>query len=328
MKLNEKTLLITEIGNFVGLRAAEMAIAQGMKVRGLQSSPEQAQAVKDLAIPVVIGSTTETDTLAEACQDIDIVFHTESVIDAGGSIERFRQVNVGGTINIAKAAKNAGVKTFIHLSSVMVYGFKFPDQIGEEGSLRGENNPFCQTKIEAEIELLKYNDPPNFGVIIIRAGDVYGPGALSWIIQPLELMQKKQFFLVDGDRNIFNHVYVDNLIDAVFLAAEKESYGEAFNITDGTQTTWQEFYTRLATIAEQPKPSSMPAFAIKAIAKTVGKQLGVLPETVDFISRSHSYSIAKARHVLGYQPHVDLDEGMMRTAVWLENNNLVKPISV
>jgi nucleoside-diphosphate-sugar epimerase len=327
MNLKDKTLLITAIGDFVGLRATEMAVERGLKVRGLEHAPEKVEAVEALGIPVVVGSVTEQEVVEEVCQGVDIVFHTESVIDPGGALEHFRQVNVDGAVNIAKAAQKAGVKTFIHLSSVMVYGFKFPDQITEEGPFRGEKNPYCQTKIEAEQELLKLNDPPNFGVIIIRPGDVYGPGAFTWIINPLQLMQQKQFALVNGKRGIINHVYVDNLIDGIFLAAEKESYGEAFNITDGCKTTWQQFYSQLAEIAGEPQPISMPALAMKTAAKTLGKQRGIFPEAVDFLARSNTYSIKKANRVLGYQPRIDLKEGMAKTAAWLRERNYIKSMS-
>lgn len=334
MKLTDKTLLITGIGSFVGLRATEMAIARGMKVRGLSPSPAKAKAAEALGAEVLVGSVTEWDAIERACQGADIVFHLESAIEASGCLEEFRRVNVGGTVKTALAAQKAGVKTFLHLSSVMVYGFKYPDRATEEAPLRGENNPFCQSKIEAERELLTFNNPPDFGVILIRAGDIYGPGAYTWVLHPVELMAKHKFALVNGGRGIFNHLYLDNLIDAVFLAAEKEAYGEAFNITDGSQTTWMEFFSQLADRAGVHKPLSMPAFAMKTAAKTLGKQLGILPEAVDFISRSHSYSIEKARRILGYQPRVSLDLGMAETADWLREHHqqnssdrdLVKPL--
>lgn len=320
MNLTHKTLLITGIGDFIGLRAAQMAIARGMTVQGLEPSPEKAKTAQELGVKVFIGSTSDEEALERACEGADIVFHTAAVTDAGGEMEFFRRVNVDGTINTAKAAKKAGVKTFVHLSSVMVYGFKFPDQITEEGPFRGENNPFCQTKIDSENEVLKFNNSTDFGVIIIRAGDIYGPGTPAWVVRPLQLMKKRKFVLIDGGRGICNHVYLDNLIDSFFLAVEKEAYGEAFNITDGCRTTWKEYYTRLAEIAGLPKHlMSMPAVLVKTAIRQQGKKADVLPESIDFVMRPHTYSIEKARHILGYEPQINLDEGMTRTAEWLHN---------
>lgn len=328
MNLSERTLLISGIGGFIGLRAAELAIAQGMKVRGLQRSADKAKKAQKLGAEVIVGSVTDPATAQKACQGVDIVLHTAAVAKEGGELEHFREVNVGGTVNMAKAAKNAGVKTFVHLSSAMVYGFKYPNRIAEEGPLRGENNPYCQTKIEGEKELLQLNAPPDFGIIIIRPGDVYGPGSISWIVRPLLLMRKRLFALANGGRGVMNHVYVDNLIEAIFLAVEKEAYGEAFNITDGQETSWKEYFTRLAEIGGVPAPFSMPAGVIKSLLgqTVVGKKTDTLPESVDFVSRPYAYSIAKAQRMLSYEPKIALEEGMRRTQEWLQKTDIQKLI--
>jgi nucleoside-diphosphate-sugar epimerase len=319
MDLKSKTLLITGIGNFIGQRTAEIAIERGLKVRGLEQSPEAAHKAETLGAQVVLGHTTNEKDLERACENVDIVFHTEAVLEASGEIEHFRAVNVGGTINTAQGAKKSGVQAFVHLSSVMVYGFNYPDQITEEGSLEGENNPFCQTKIESEAAVLKFNDPPEFGIIIIRAGDIYGPGADAWVTRPLQLMQQKKFVLINGGSGIINHVYIDNLIDSIFLALEKEAYGETFNITDGCQTSWKDYYLQLADLGGLPKPKSMPAFLVKKAAHLQS----ISPAAINFTMRQSTYSIQKAQKILGYKPKINLDQGMKYTAEWLKSSNIL-----
>jgi nucleoside-diphosphate-sugar epimerase len=333
MNLKNKTLLITGIGGFIGLRAAEFAIEQGMQVRGLQHSVHKAKKAQQLGAEVIIGSITDPAAAKQACQGVDIVLHTAAVAKEGGAFDHFREVNVGGTVNIATAAKNAGVKTFVHLSSVMVYGFNYPNQVTEAGPFCGENNPYCQTKIEGEKELLQLNAPPDFGIIIIRPGDVYGPGSIFWIVRPLLLMRQRLFMLANGGRGIINHVYIDNLIDAIFLAIEKEAYGEAFNITDGQETSWKEYFTRLAEIAGVPAPFSLPADVLKFLLRlrcignaVLGKKADTLPESIDFVTRPYAYSISKARSLLSYEPKIDLAEGMQRTQEWLRTTDLKKLI--
>jgi nucleoside-diphosphate-sugar epimerase len=324
MNIEDKTLLITGIGGFIGLRATELAIANNMHVRGLQHSPGKAKLAQDLGAEVVIGSITDPIAAKEACQGVDIVLHTAALVKEGGALEEFREVNVGGTLNMANAAKNAGAKIFIHTSSVMVYGFNYPNKVTEEGPFSGDNNPYCQTKIEAEKELLKLNSP-DFGVIIIRPADVYGPGSHSWVIRPLSLMHQRKFFLANGGSGVMNHVYIDNLIDAIFLAIEKEAYGEAFNITDGQETTWKEYATRLAKAANLPKPFSLPASVVKFLIrlqclqqKTLGQEVDILPESIDFLTRRYAYSIEKAKNQLGYTPNISLDQGMEYVREWLQ----------
>jgi nucleoside-diphosphate-sugar epimerase len=330
MNLQNKTLLITGIDEFIGLRAAELAIAQGMKVRGLQSSSDRKK-VQNLDIEVIVGDVTNPTIAQKACQGVDIVLHTAQVTQEAGPLKHFREVNVNGAVNIAKAAKNAGVKTFVHLSSVMVYGFNYPDDVTESGPLSSENNPYCQTKIEAETELLPLNSPPDFGVIIIRAGDVYGPGSIPWIVKPVLMMRQKLFAYANEGKGVMNHVYIDNLIDAIFLAIAKETYGEIFNITDGQDTSWKEYFMRLAAMEGLPAPMSLPKDEMKLFLrlrhqgqKLFRQKADILPESVDFMTRPHTYSIAKAQSLLDYKPKIDLEEGMRLTKEWMQQTDIQK----
>ncbi|MFN6565876.1 NAD-dependent epimerase/dehydratase family protein [Dendronalium sp. ChiSLP03b] len=327
MNLQNKTLLITGIDEFIGLRAAELAIAQGMKVRGLQTSSDKE--AQNLGAEVIIGNVTDPAIALKICQGVDIVLHTAQVTQEAGSLKHFREINVGGTVNIAKAAKNAGVKTFVHLSSVMVYGFNYVDGITESGPLSDENNPYCQTKIEAEAELLPLNVPPDFGIIIIRAGDVYGPGSIPWIVRPILMMRQKLFAYANDGKGVINHVYIDNLIDAIFLAIEKETYGEIFNITDGQDTSWKEYFMRLAAMEGLPAPMSLPKDEMKLFLrlrhqgqKLFRKKADILPESVDFMTRPHAYSVAKAQSLLDYKPRIDLEVGMRLTQEWLQKTDI------
>ncbi|NWF61807.1 MAG: NAD(P)-dependent oxidoreductase [Fischerella sp.] len=331
MDFQNKTLLITGIGEFIGLRTAELAIAKGMKVCGLQSSTDKAKKAQNLGAKVMIGSITDPANAELACQGTDIVIHTDEIAKEGGSIEEFREVNVGGSINIAKAAKTAGVKTFVYISSALVYGFNYPNRVTEDGPLSGENNPYCQTKIEAEKALLQLNNPPNFGVIIIRPGDVYGPGSIPWIVRPLSLMRQKLFAYANDGQGVINHVYIDNLIEAIFLALEKETYGEIFNITDGQETSWKEYFIRLAEMAGLPAPFSLPKDELKLFLKLryqgqklFRKQADILPEVVDFMTRPYAYSIEKARKTLSYEPTINLEQGMQLTQEWLKKTDIKK----
>ncbi|HLO86971.1 MAG TPA: NAD(P)-dependent oxidoreductase [Nostocaceae cyanobacterium] len=331
MNISQKTLLVTGIEEFIGLRAAELAIAQGMKVKGLKTTQVQQNEAEKLGIEIISGCITDAKTAQQACQGVDIVFHTTQLAEEAGDIKHFREINVQGTVNIAKAAKQAGVKTFVHLSNALVYGFDYPNYVTELGSLTNDNNPYCQTKIEAETEILKFNSPPDFGVIILRAGDVYGPGCVPWVVRPIQMMRQKLFAYANDGKGVINHLYVDNLIDAVFLAIEKAAYGEIFNITDGQETSWKEYFMQLAAMEGLPAPMSLPKEEMKLFLrvrnqgqKLFRKKADILPESVDFMSRPYAYSTAKAQEILNYKPKIDLEEGMRRTHRWLNQTDIQK----
>ncbi|MBD2293395.1 NAD(P)-dependent oxidoreductase [Anabaena sphaerica FACHB-251] len=329
MNIASKTLLITGIDNFIGLRAAELALERGLKVRGLQTSGKREKNTTNLDADLLIGNITDVNIAQKACQGVDIVFHAEQLSEESGDINKFREINVVGTLNMAKAAKDAGVKIFVHLSSVLVYGFNYPNQVTESGLLSGENNPYCQTKIEAESALLKLNSPPDFNIIIIRAGDVYGPGSIPWVVRPLLLMRQNFFAYANDGKGVSNHLYIDNLIEALFLAVEKEPSGEIFNITDGQETSWKEYFAHLAAIEGLATFMSLPKDELKLLLqvrrqgqKLLRKKADILPESLDFITRPYAYSITKAKTILGYQPKIDLKEGMLRTHEWLKKTDI------
>ena len=114
-----------------------------------------------------------------------------------------------------------------------------------------------------------------------------------------------------------NHVHVDNLIDAVFLALEQGAAGEAFNVTDGAQTSFAEYFNRLASMLGRKRLPSAPATLVRRgfdlagrVGAGIGLHLPVSPAAVDFVCRPHPYSIERARRVLGYEPRINLDKGM------------------
>lgn len=328
MDLSDTTIAITGIGGFIGLRMAQRAMERGMKVKGLDLSPEAARRARSLGAEVTVGSVNDEKRVAQMCKDADIVFHTAAVVEEGGSMELFRKVNVEGTRTVAAAALEADVMRFVHLSSVMVYGFRFPPYVTEEGPLRGENNPYCQTKIESEQAVMEYHKPGRMEVIVIRPGDVYGPGSVPWVLRPLQMIKSGRFALVNGGRGTMNHVYVDNLLDGIFLALEKDATGEPFNLTDGQNTSWAEYFGflnrmigRKRKLRSVPRKVIEPVFgAIEKIYGALGKKAPGSAEALNFLTRPYPYSIARARKVLGYEPKISLKEGMQRTEAWLYLN--------
>jgi nucleoside-diphosphate-sugar epimerase len=319
MSLQNKTVLITGIGGAIGQRLAEIAVQKGLIVKGLQRSPAPRN-LTDLGIEIFQGDITDSGIAAQACKGVDIVIHSAAIVQADGDLNEFRRVNVGGALNLANAAKAAGVQTFVQISSVLVYGFQYPNRVTELGPFYTGKNPYCLTKLESDQKVMALNAPPNFGVIVIRPGDVYGPRSIPWVIRPLELMRARKFFLLNNGRGVMNHVYVDNLIDGIFLAIEQKSYGEAFNITDGCETSWKEYYTRLAQLENLPKPYSARAAVAKIATRILPKDwINASPAEIDAVTRLYPYSIDKAQRVLGYKPRISLDEGMVQTRIWLKS---------
>ncbi|MGH7438015.1 MAG: NAD-dependent epimerase/dehydratase family protein, partial [Polyangiaceae bacterium] len=207
MQLDGATLSVTGVGGFIGRRLAERALSRGMKVRGLDQSESAARELH--GVDVVVGDVCDPAAARAACAGADVVVHTAAVVREDGLRELYQRVNVGGTGQMVAAAREAGARRFVQLSSVMVYGYRFPPGVTEDGPLRGEGNPYCETKIESERVAEASREPGRFEITIIRPGDVYGPRSVPWVVRPYLLMKSGLFMLPDGGKGIINQVYVD-----------------------------------------------------------------------------------------------------------------------
>lgn len=329
--ISGKTVAITGVCGFIGRHLARRCLSMGASVRGLDMAIPDSFHTDEPDIKVLAGDITSRDDVDRLCEGADVVIHTAAVVREGGDPALFQKVNVEGTRNVAESAKAAGVKRFVQISSVMVYGFDFPDQVDETAELRGEGNPYCETKIESERVALGFHQPGGMEVVAIRCGDVYGPGSMPWTVRPVHMMKTFQFVLVSGGRGIMNHVFVDNLVDGILLALQSDHTGEAYNISDGVRTTFKEFFGYYSKMIGFRPMLSLPAFLVRpgivmanAVFRVFRIPPQVYPDFVDFVLRENTYSIEKARTKLGYEPAVTLDEGMKKTEAWLAEQGMIK----
>jgi nucleoside-diphosphate-sugar epimerase len=314
------TIAITGAGGFIGLAMIRRAVARGLLVRGLDISEAAARRAADAGAEAIVGDVNDASAVRALVQGAQVVFHTAAIVEEDGRLEDFRRVNVEGTRTVAELARDAGVRRLLHLSSVMVYGFRYPDGVDEDGPLRGEGNAYCQTKIESERVALSFHDPAGMGVLVPRPGDVYGPGSVPWIVRPLALMRRRMF-LLPASGGVINHVHVENLIDAAFLALDRDISGIALNVTDGTATPCREFFAHHARWLGRDGVPTLPDGLMRislragaALFRLAGRKPPAVPAAVDFLSRKHAVSTERARRVLGYVPRIALAEGMAEIA--------------
>lgn len=308
-----KTALITGGGGFIGRRLAHGLADAGYRVRGLDLVEAAADAYRALGGELQVGDMLEGGDLARACEGADLVVHTAARMGIEDDWDGYRAVNVAGAERVAAAARRAGASAFVHLSSVMVYGFDFPDGIVEEGPLDGADNPYCQTKIESEQAVMGYHAPGTFDVYVIRPGDVYGPGCQPWVRIPVTLMKAGLWPNVACDTAVHNHVYVDNLVDGIRIVLDAGRSGEPFTVTDGARTPARTFFGCF----ERMLGVSTPAVSAEELLAK-----GQPAVWIRYLTRSATYSIEKIRK-LGYRPRIGLDEGMEITARWLREEGLV-----
>lgn len=158
--------------------------------------------------------------------------------------------------------------------------------------------------------------------------------------QPIKLVQLTGLLILNdlGDLGVINHVYVDNLIEGIILLSCKGTSGEAYNITDGQKTSWQDYFKKLfrETVGHQRVYRVPKIIAILVIffmvfllrilhffGKNVGKNMDLTLESIKFLSRPYCVSIQKVKQ-LGYEPRVNLDQGMKRVKKWVQEIGIAK----
>jgi nucleoside-diphosphate-sugar epimerase len=275
-------IFITGATGFIGGRLAEVASGRNIPVVGLVRTWSRAARLARLPAHMAHGDVLDLDSLREAMRGCDVVFHCAVDNRVGG--EAHRRVSVEGTANVMQVGLEMGVERVVHLSSVAVYGYKpGPDAATEAGTYRHTGDDYCDGKIEGEEVALYYCREHALPVTVLRPTIVYGPFG-AYTVDSIILIRQGRMVLVDGGTGVCNSLYVDNLVEAMLLAAEHEgAVGEVFHISDAVPVTWREF--------------------IEAHARAVGNSYLPLPEMT-------AQEIAAARAQMRDHPPSSLEQAL------------------
>jgi len=326
MEIRGLSALVTGASGFIGGRLAErLATEEGVRVRAMFRNPKKAERLLKLPLEIVKADLLDLPSLRKAINGCDLVFHCAALVRETGNRNEFFETNVKGTENILKASTEAGVKKFIHFSSVAVYGLNPPDGADETTPYQPCGNLYCDTKIASEKAVWVAHQKAGLPVVVIRPTNVYGPNSNPWTVRPIKLVNSGQMILINGGTGFCNYVYIDNLIDATLASTKRDqSVGQVYLVTDGNAVLWKEFFGCYAQMAGKPKMRSVPEWLGKAIAlsmevssKLNGKPPKITREAVRFLTRRARFKIEKAKRELGYQPRFSLEEGMKLTEQWL-----------
>lgn len=311
--------LVTGAAGFIGSSMVSRLIREGYEVKAIVHSSTSLK--KEDKVEYITGDITDIKSIEEAFKDVDYVIHCAANVRDYGPKQPFYDINYQGTKNLAFLSEKYNVKRFIFLSHIRY----------ESSSDFGL---YAKTKYLADNFLLEKNKENNFPVVIIRPGNVYGPGATTWVLRILGLLKKNRILFIDDGKGIFLHTYIDNLLDVIILSLQnKEVIGEEFNITDDDYSiTWKRYFDDLAEIAKL-KPVSRNIS--KKTALRIGKFMIILnkifkikpwvtPVAVNILTNYDHISIEKAKKILKYSPKVNYQEGLKKIKEWLISENYIK----
>jgi dihydroflavonol-4-reductase len=239
----------------------------------------------------------------------------------------FRDVNISGTKNMLDASLKAGVKRFVHGSTIGVHG-NLEGEINEESPCIPDNI-YGITKLEGEQLALSYKE--KIPITVIRISEVYGP-ADRRLLKLFKGIKKKMFFVIGSGKNLHHLIFIDDLIKGFFLSAEKEeAIGQIFILSGKSPVTTCEMATLIAEeFGVSPPKFKVPLFPFMAIATIMElslKPLGIQPplhrRRMDFFRKSFSFSPKKSREILGFEPDYSFREGAAETIKWYKANGFL-----
>ncbi len=400
--LSGRGVLVTGGTGFLGSRVVEkLVLEHGARVRVLTSNYARAARAARFDLELVRGDVGDRDLVRAAAEGCDVIVHC--AYGSRGSERERRRVTVEGTRAVLDAALAVRAARVVHVSTMVVYGIGIEGVLDERAARRRSGVGYADTKLEAEALALRYAQEHGAPVTVIQPTAVYGPYAPSWTERVIESLKTRQVVLIDGGTGLANPVYVDDVADAMLLAAIRdEAVGEAFLVASGERVTWRAFLERYERMLGYRSTVDMSAAAAKAHHAKAQRRRGVLaelrssvaadsalrkrlmktreldalvrllrpaadtaalrplvarlkrggrrrqrgdggrppsgvapgadaskriesvhPKQVDFLAAKTDVSIAKARHLLGYDPRFDLDAGMALTEAYLRWANLL-----
>jgi len=305
------------------------AIAARLRSDGVQVTGVDARA--DPGLGVCAGDVSTPGSWQEHAAGADAVIHTAAIVSFRAGLEDFHRVNVLGTRNALDCALSAGAGRFIQLSSVTVFGNDFPDGVVEEHPVRLLGVPYVDTKIAGEQIVLQAHAAGEAQVTVIRPGDVYGPGSRPWVLTPLHEIQRGRLVLPAGGKGIHSPVYVDDLVEGIIAAVRSPAAaGQVITLSGGEGVSTGEYFGRIAWMAGKPRVRTAPTRLLLALTgaqavleRRLSRAGEINPAAVRYMTRTGTYSISKARRMLGYEPRVGLEEGMRRSEAWMRESGLL-----
>lgn len=315
-----RRVFITGAGGFIGRALMQRYRALGCEVRGMDL-------LADAAHAVVAGDLAEPAGWAEQARGCDLFINTAAVVSLAADWQDYRRSSLQGVRQALDVAIAGGAQRFVHFSSIAALGWDYPAGADETTPVViGDHYRYGVAKGGSEHVVLAAHAAGEIDCTIIRPGDVYGPGSRVWLIEPLKLARSRQLILPDGGRHAFTPVYIDDLIDGVLLAAGlAQGAGQIFILWGDEPVSCRDFFTyHWHWAGHSGHPPSLPLQAALALTtviwkinRTLGRKAEISPDAVRMLARPGTYSIAKARAVLGFTPRISLAQGMARAQAWL-----------
>lgn len=313
-------ILLTGATGFIGSGVLRQIVArEGIELVAAVRRPVEITFCEHL---YDVGDLDASTAWREALADVNVVIHTAARVhvmqdSALDPLAEFRKTNVDGTLRLARQAVEAGVKRFIFISSIKVNG---------EGTQTGRPyaandtpqavDPYGLSKLEAEQGLLALSHETGLEVVIIRPVLVYGPGVKANFLSMMSWLQRRLPLPLGAIHNKRSMVALDNLVDLIITCIDHpRAANQVFLVSDGEDLSTTELLRRTGQALGRPAMLlPVPESLLKLAARLLDK-----PGIAQRLCGSLQVDISKTRTLLGWTPPVTVDDALIKTARYFQD---------
>lgn len=321
---------MTGASGFIGGHLAARLLAHGSRLRLLVRRPGLVAGLASAGADVHVGDLTDPASLRDSCEGIEVVYHSGAWLGTPYTREASWTANALGTAAMAAEARRSGVRRFIHLSSIAIYGPVRRGTVTEDTPVWKGVELYGDSKIAAE-EAARDAGTDGMAVVIARPGMVYGPRSRGWTIRLISWINEGRPAMVAGGRGYARPIFIENLLDALVLCARvPDAAGQAFTLIDAN-IPWRDYLQQYAEMTGRPARSVsyfnswLIALTDEVRALFTRRPPRVRRRALGYAVSHAVYSTEKAHRILGWTPRYSMPEAMAITKGWLTANGYLRP---
>lgn len=329
---NQRIAFVTGGSGFVGARLIQVLIRRGWAVRALARSASAASAIAALGAEPVIGALNDAAALQKGMAGSEVVFHIAALFKLWGKRSAFDKVNVDGMRAVVDTASGTpSVKKVVAVSAAAVVQGDPEAMVGIDERLALQDRPFSpygSSKAAGEKILLSANGRrPLFETIAIRPPMIWGAG-MPMLDQIVEAVREGHWQWVDHGEQPTSTCHLDNLVDALVLAADHGRGGEAYFVADAENGTFKSIVSDLLATRHVRAPDKSVSFGMAwAMAGVLGVVWGlfhlkgeppITRQMLRLIGKPFTLRWDKAKRDLGYSPRITWKAGIAEIAALQE----------
>lgn len=329
-----KKALVTGANGFIGSCLCAELLKRKIPVTAIVRRSSDLSYLKGLDVRILFSDIEKVDSLDGTIGQVDTIFHIAGLASDWGPYANFQKANVEGTLALLRLSKKIHAQKTVILSSLSVMGFGHKKST-EDSPKKPQKTAYVRSKLEMETKAQEFAKRKRIPLTILRPGDVFGMHDRTTTLKLLDALEKGQMGFVNSGRALLSPLYIDNLIQAMLLAAiPGKGEGEIFNISDDVQVTWKNYIQHYCDALGIKTPTlNLPFPLANFLAKTMeffytlaGSEASppLTHYRICHAGKDYHFDISKAKKELGYAPSRSITSHIRRTVHWYKNQKQEK----